>query len=79
MSAQVATPVNQTPRTIVSDAPAGSWEHPRLDEINRRLNATTFGERQIKSIIRNVLLILTLIAVREALSFDLLYVRSEIR
>lgn len=41
-------------RTVVSDAPTGTWRHPRLDEINSRLSDSTFGERNIKRVMWNV-------------------------
>lgn len=69
-SSQPATPINQVPQTIVSDSPTGVWQHPRLLEIDRRLKASTFGERQIKSIVRNSLLIVVTLAVPSLLSFD---------
>lgn len=34
-----------------SNSPTGNWRHPRFDEINKRLEATTFGERNVKRIL----------------------------
>ncbi|KAI6249117.1 Nucleoporin [Erysiphe necator] len=45
-----STPVN---RIISSSPPAGTWQHPRLDEIVSRQNACSFDKRNIKSIIYN--------------------------
>ena len=50
-----ATPVKQTPQIVPSNAPAGNWRHPRLDEINRRRNAATFNEDNMRSITWNLL------------------------
>lgn len=44
-------------RTVVSDAPTGTWRHPRLDEINSRISDSTFGERNIRRILWNVLVL----------------------
>jgi nucleoporin POM34 len=50
-SARPSTPVAQsspsTPQT-------GTWRHPKLDEIVRRQNATTFSDRNVKKILYNV-------------------------
>jgi len=48
-------------RTVVSDAPTGTWRHPHLDEISSRLNDKTFGERNIRRILLNVLIFVALI------------------
>ncbi|KAF4120435.1 nucleoporin POM34 [Geosmithia morbida] len=46
----VRTPVRSTaPMTISADSP-GTWRHPRLDEITRRRNATTFSEKNVRQI-----------------------------
>ena len=51
----MATPVKTT--TIggppVTDSP-GTWRHPRLNEIARRRNATTFSEKNVLQIAYNV-------------------------
>ncbi|KAF4469721.1 nuclear pore complex component [Fusarium albosuccineum] len=55
----MATPVRTT--TIggpsVTDSP-GTWRHPRLDEITRRRNATTFSEKNVRQIAYNVIALL---------------------
>ncbi|KAM0435254.1 hypothetical protein ACHAPT_003347 [Fusarium lateritium] len=55
----MATPVKTT--TIggppVTDSP-GTWRHPRLDEITRRRNATTFSEKNVRQIAYNVIALL---------------------
>ncbi|KAM0332986.1 hypothetical protein ACHAQA_001643 [Verticillium albo-atrum] len=51
------TPVKSTPQaqgsTPVVDSP-GTWRHPRIDEISRRRNATTFSEKNVRKIAQNV-------------------------
>ncbi|KAM0203302.1 hypothetical protein ACHAPA_005588 [Fusarium lateritium] len=55
----MSTPVRTT--TIggpsVTDSP-GTWRHPRLDEITRRRNATTFSEKNVRQIAYNVVALL---------------------
>lgn len=46
------TPVKATtatPDALATDSP-GTWRHPRLDEITRRRNATTFSEKNARQI-----------------------------
>ena len=50
MSTPVRTPVKAGPAT---DSP-GTWRHPRIDEITRRRNATTFSEKNVRRIAYNV-------------------------
>ncbi|KAK1972847.1 NPCC-domain-containing protein [Colletotrichum sublineola] len=59
--AAISTPVRSTPQksTPVVDSP-GTWRHPRLDEISRRRNATTFSEKNVKRIALNVAFLLGL-------------------
>ena len=47
----MSTPVKTTPASEapVTDSP-GTWRHPRLDEITRRRNATTFSEKNVRQI-----------------------------
>lgn len=47
----MSTPVKTTPapEAPVTDSP-GTWRHPRLDEITRRRNATTFSEKNVRQI-----------------------------
>lgn len=51
MSTPVRTPVKAVP---VADSP-GTWRHPRIDEITRRRNATTFSEKNVRRIAYNVI------------------------
>lgn len=50
-----AKAVSATPqdRSTPSTPQTGSWEHPRLGEITRRQNATTFGDRNVRRVIYN--------------------------
>lgn len=41
---------NNTP---VTESP-GNWQHPRIDEITRRQNATVFTSDNVKTIVYNV-------------------------
>ncbi|KAG8666294.1 hypothetical protein FPOAC2_11400 [Fusarium poae] len=41
----------------VTDSP-GTWRHPRLNEITRRRNATTFSEKNVRQIAYNVIALL---------------------
>lgn len=43
------TPVRSTTVEASTDSP-GTWRHPRLDEITRRRNATTFSEKNVRQI-----------------------------
>lgn len=47
----MSTPVKTVPASdaLVTDSP-GTWRHPRLDEITRRRNATTFSEKNARQI-----------------------------
>ncbi|KFH47667.1 Meiotically up-regulated gene 31 protein-like protein [Hapsidospora chrysogenum ATCC 11550] len=47
----MSTPVKTTTASEapVTDSP-GTWRHPRLDEITRRRNATTFTEKNVRQI-----------------------------
>ncbi|TEA12298.1 Nucleoporin POM34 [Colletotrichum sidae] len=53
--AAVTTPVRSTPQKSapVVDSP-GTWRHPRLNEITRRRNATTFSEKNVRRIALNI-------------------------
>ena len=51
-----ATPVKGAP---VTDSP-GTWRHPRLDEITRRRNTTTFSEKNVRQVAYNVAALLML-------------------
>lgn len=49
------TPLKQISgsNTPVTESP-GSWQHPRIDEITRRQNATVFTSDNVKTIVYNV-------------------------
>lgn len=49
------TPIKQISgiNTPVTESP-GSWQHPRIDEITRRQNATVFTSDNVKTIVYNV-------------------------
>ena len=51
----MSTPVKSTPakEPPAVDSP-GTWRHPRLNEITRRRNATTFTEKNIRQIAYNI-------------------------
>ncbi|KAI0552146.1 nuclear pore complex component-domain-containing protein [Xylaria curta] len=55
----VSTPT-KAPATPVAESP-GTWRHPRLREITRRQEASTFTDKNIKHIIINILLFVALI------------------
>jgi nucleoporin POM34 len=51
----MSTPVRATPvKDVAATDSPGTWRHPRLDEITRRRNATTFAEKNVRQIIYNV-------------------------
>lgn len=48
----------QTPQKIVEPPPqAGTWKHPRFDEITRRQNATVFGSEHANRVAFNAALL----------------------
>ncbi|WYZ38843.1 hypothetical protein EsH8_III_000757 [Colletotrichum jinshuiense] len=59
--AAVSTPVRSTPQksTPIVDSP-GTWRHPRLNEITRRRNATTFSDKNVRRIAVNVVFLLSI-------------------
>ncbi|KAI8243142.1 hypothetical protein K4K53_003457 [Colletotrichum sp. SAR 10_77] len=59
--AAVTTPVRSTPQktAAIVDSP-GTWRHPRLNEITRRRNATTFSEKNVRKIAYNIAFLLGL-------------------
>src|SRR5690349_3925204 len=57
------TPVKATPQRAAAPPPTdspGTWRHPRLDEITRRRDATTFSEKNVRKIATNVAFLLGL-------------------
>lgn len=50
------TPFKTTPSKFTPPAAEspGNWQHPRIDEITRRQNATVFTGDNVKTIIYNV-------------------------
>lgn len=61
----MSTPVKSTPvqAAPVVDSP-GTWRHPRLNEITRRRNATTFTEKNVRQIVYNIAALLALWSLR---------------
>lgn len=55
------TPIRSTPgsNTPVSESP-GVWQHPRIDEITRRQNATVFTGDNFKTIVYNIAMVFML-------------------
>ncbi|ROT39255.1 nuclear pore complex component [Sodiomyces alkalinus F11] len=64
------TPLKSTPKNTppVTDSP-GTWRHPRLDEIARRRNATTFSDKNVRRIFWSVLAIVGIWAVQVGLRY----------
>ncbi|RYO80634.1 hypothetical protein DL764_009871 [Monosporascus ibericus] len=60
--AAVSTP-SRAPTQPVQESP-GTWRHPRLAEITRRQEATTFTEKNVRRIAVNVAILVALIAVK---------------
>ncbi|KAM3511103.1 hypothetical protein MY11210_005277 [Beauveria gryllotalpidicola] len=57
-----ATPVKAAPASV-TDSP-GTWRHPRLDEITRRREATTFSEKNVRRIAYNIIALLCFWTIR---------------
>ncbi|KAK5631099.1 hypothetical protein RRF57_006814 [Xylaria bambusicola] len=63
----ISTPTKKTPTTTptkasatpVTDSP-GTWRHPRIEEITRRQEASTFTEKNVKRILINIALLASL-------------------
>ncbi|KJZ74208.1 hypothetical protein HIM_06439 [Hirsutella minnesotensis 3608] len=57
----MSTPARPSPAEAspVTDSP-GTWRHPRLNEITRRQNATTFSEKNVRRIAYNVVALLAI-------------------
>jgi nucleoporin POM34 len=62
-----ATPRSQIVGTPASNSPTGAWRHPRLSEITKRQQASTFNDRNVSIVLWNLLLLLiTFVLVRIA-------------
>jgi nucleoporin POM34 len=60
LPATPVTPSAQRPRLL--ETPTGAWKHPKFDEITRRQYATTFDDRNVKTIVSNgVLFVLSFV------------------
>jgi nucleoporin POM34 len=66
---EMSTPVKATPTkgSPVTDSP-GTWRHPRLDEITRRRNATTFSEKNVRQLAYSVAGIMAIWLVRSLIN-----------
>lgn len=64
-----STPVKSTPAPA-ADSP-GTWRHPRLDEITRRRNASTFSEKNLRRIAYNVVALLALWVLQQVAKLNL--------
>ncbi|KAH8771975.1 nuclear pore complex component-domain-containing protein [Diaporthe sp. PMI_573] len=60
----LATPTKATPAPL-ADSP-GNWQHPRIKEITRRQQATTFGSDNVKTIIYNLAAVIIIHLIRLA-------------
>ncbi|KAJ6438533.1 nuclear pore complex component [Purpureocillium lavendulum] len=57
----MSTPVKSTPVKALPDTDSpGTWRHPRLNEITRRRNATTFSEKHLRRIGYNIVALLAM-------------------
>lgn len=52
-----STPIRGAPASA-TDSP-GTWRHPRLNEITRRREATTFSEKNVRRIAYNIIALLS--------------------
>lgn len=48
---QIATPIKLAAEPNASTDSPGTWRHPRLNEITRRRNATTFSDKNVRQIV----------------------------
>lgn len=59
----------QRPLTPTKASPAppqdspGTWRHPRLEEISKRQNAITFGEKNVKKVVYNAAALVAMFAI----------------
>ncbi|KAL2106951.1 hypothetical protein VUR80DRAFT_5913 [Thermomyces stellatus] len=63
---QASTPKRPAPPPV-TESP-GNWTHPRLKEITRRRNATTFTDKNVRRIVQNTAAIAVLYSLRYAVS-----------
>jgi nucleoporin POM34 len=63
-SGALTTPSKPTPAPA-AESP-GNWQHPRMKEITRRQQATTFGSDNVKTIIYNLAALVIIHLVRLA-------------
>lgn len=59
----MSTPTRSTPIKAAAAAPTdspGTWRHPRLNEITRRREATTFSEKNVRRIAYNIVALLSI-------------------
>lgn len=61
-----------TPSADQSETP-GKWRHPKLNEIVRRQNAATFGDRDVKRLLWNGLALVMTWAFGNAFSAQYVY------
>ncbi|KAI3336073.1 nuclear pore complex component-domain-containing protein [Ustulina deusta] len=57
--ARTSTPI-KTPATPTTESP-GTWRHPRIEEITRRQDASTFTEKNVRRIVINIVLVAALL------------------
>jgi nucleoporin POM34 len=58
MASQLATPVSKLASAPpVAPTPPGSWRHPRLDEISRRQQDSTFDEAKMYRVFTSLALL----------------------
>ncbi|KAI1337516.1 nuclear pore complex component-domain-containing protein [Xylariaceae sp. FL0016] len=70
MASAVARTLVSTPKKALAPSPVespGSWRHPRLQEIVRRQEASTFSEKNARRIVIHITIFFGLIAVHTAL------------
>ncbi|KFY32821.1 hypothetical protein V495_08693, partial [Pseudogymnoascus sp. VKM F-4514 (FW-929)] len=53
LSTPSKAPSTPTAQTTPSTPQTGTWQHPRFAEIARRQNATTFSDRNVRSVVYN--------------------------
>ncbi|KAI1853781.1 hypothetical protein JX266_001765 [Neoarthrinium moseri] len=70
----ISTPTKNATATV-QESP-GNWRHPRLAEITRRQNATTFGEKNVRRIAWNIALFVGIIAATTVLQRYLPFTQS---